>query len=331
MFRAFRSLLIALVAISLIYSPLFVLNTRASGASSRDARKSPPPQQLAEHEPRVLLVRFLAASPIGHQDFILRSVAQTYKRLRGGVVEITLHDALDFDAVLNNLRKLEGAIEWVEPNYIVQRTGDVRASARLVVQHDAAYGLSFTQRGNLTSVVQSSVVNGAVAATRTVKRLSYDTTGNLRAEADGAANRRQILYTDNYTNKPGGVGQTQIHPYTVADPTGFRSGSQWNYYTGQTIKTFNLLAGSSTEQQVVTTSYDFVDRPVETIQPNGGWVKTAYWDNWLAVASSQLAGGCKHTNSASHLHLHKFRFVTMNGFPYGRSITGFPVRGRNSP
>jgi len=164
----------------------------------------------------------------------------------------------------------------------------INASGDGVIQHDASYGGSFTQRGNLTSVVQSSVVNGSVTATRTIKRLSYDTNGNVRAEADGAANRRQILYTDNYSNKPGGVGQTHVQVYTAADPTGFRAGSQWNYYTGQTIKTFNLTPGSSTEQQVVTTSYDSADRPLQTTRPNGGWVKTAYWDNWLAVVSSRL-------------------------------------------
>ncbi|MGH9844541.1 MAG: S8 family serine peptidase, partial [Blastocatellia bacterium] len=157
-----------------------------------------------------------------------------------------------------------------------------------VIQHNGSYGAGFTQRGNLTSVVQSSVVNGSVTATRTIKRVSYDTNGNVRAEADGAANRRQILYTDNYSNKPGGVGQTHVQVYTAADPTGFRAGSQWNYYTGQTIKTFNLTPGSSTEQQVVTTSYDFADRPLQTTRPDGGWVRTAYWDNWLAIVSSQF-------------------------------------------
>ncbi len=172
-----------------------------------------------------------------------------------------------------------------------------------VIQHNTAYGAGFTQRGNMTSVVQSSVVNGSVTATRTIKRLSYDTNGNLRAEADGAANRRQILYTDNYSNKPGGVGQTHVQVYTAADPTGFRGGSQWNYYTGQTIKTFNLTPGSSTEQQVVTTSYDFADRPLQTTRPDGGWVKTAYWDNWLATVSSQFLEAGKT----------RYQFEQMNG------------------
>src|SRR5262249_46757360 len=167
-------------------------------------------------------------------------------------------------------------------NYFIDATGDG------VIQHNTNYNASFTTRGNLTSVVQSSVVSGSVNGSRIVKRISYDTNGNMRAETDAAGNRKQILYTDNYSNKPGGVGQTHVYVYTAADPTGFRTGSQWNYYTGQTIKTFNLTPGSSTETQVVTTSYDFADRPLVTTRPDSGWVRTDYWDNWLASVASQL-------------------------------------------
>src|SRR5262249_34712043 len=168
-------------------------------------------------------------------------------------------------------------------SYFIDATGDG------VIQHNASYGASFTARANLTSVVQSSVAGGSVNGSRIVKRISFDTNGNVRAETDAAGNREQILYTDNYSNKPGGVGPTAVQVYTAADPTGFRAGSQWNYYTGQTIKTFNLTPGSSTETQVVTTSYDFADRPLVTTRPDGGWGRTDYWDNWLALVASQLA------------------------------------------
>src|SRR5262249_17747020 len=167
-------------------------------------------------------------------------------------------------------------------NYFIDASGDGG------IQHNTGYGASFTERGNPTSVVQSSVVNGSVNSSRTVKRISYDTNGNVRAETDAAGNRKQVLYIDNYSNKPGSVGQTHVQVYTAADPTGFRAGSQWNYYTGQTIKTFNLTPGSTTETQVVTTSYDFADRPLVTTRPNGGWMRTDYWDNWLTGVTSQL-------------------------------------------
>src|SRR5262249_9900445 len=85
-------------------------------------------------------------------------------------------------------------------SYFIDATGDG------VIQHNTSYGASFTQRANLTSVVQSSVVNGSVNGSRTVKRISFDTNGNIRAETDGAGNRKQILYTDNYSNKTAGGG-----------------------------------------------------------------------------------------------------------------------------
>ena len=167
-------------------------------------------------------------------------------------------------------------------SYFIDATSDG------VIQHDATYGGSFTARGNLTSVTQSKVEGGAVTGSRVIKRVSYDTNGNVRATTDGAGNRSQFQFGDYCVNKPGGVGQTHVIPYTSANPTGFRGGSQWDYNTGLTVKTFNLTPGSSTETQIVTTSYDFADRPLQTTRPDGGWVKTAYWDNWLATVTSQL-------------------------------------------
>ncbi|MBS1791291.1 MAG: RHS repeat protein [Acidobacteria bacterium] len=167
-------------------------------------------------------------------------------------------------------------------SYFIDASGDG------AIQHDDTnYGSSFTARGNLTSVTQSSVVSGSVTDSRILKRVSFDTNGNVRAETDAAGNRKQIEYTDNYADKPSGIGATCVYPYTTADPTGFRSGAQWLYYTGQTKKTFNLQSGSSTEEQAVETTYDFADRPSVTTRPDGGWVKTEFWDNWLATATSQ--------------------------------------------
>ena len=180
----------------------------------------------------------------------------------------------------------------------------IDATADAAIQHDTAnYGGGFTARGNLTSVTQHSVVNGAVNGSRTLKRITYDSNGNVRAETDAAGNRKQIVYTDNYLDKPGTVGNTCVYPFTTADPTGFRSGAQWLYYTGQSKKTFNLLSGGSTEEQIVTTTYDFADRPLQTTRPDGGWVKTGYWDNWLAVATSQQVDAGKV----------RFKFEQMDG------------------
>ncbi len=175
----------------------------------------------------------------------------------------------------------------------------IDASQAGVLQHDDGnYGPTMTERGNLTSVTQSSVVNGAVNGSRISNRLSYDTNGNLRADTDGSLNRRQFVYTDNYSNKPTGVAQTHAYLYTSADSTDFRRGSQYSYYNGKATKTFNLTPGSSTEEQVTLLSSDFADRPTQTTRPDGGWTKTQYWDNWLYQVTAQLQdqwGGTRYS------------------------------------
>ena len=181
-----------------------------------------------------------------------------------------------------------------------------------VVQHDhTAYNGSFTQRGNQTTVTQYAVTGGVAGSPRIVKRTAYDTNGNVRSVTDGAGNRSQLLYTDNFSNKPGTVGATQAYVYTAADPTGFRKGSQYNYWNGALLSSFNLTPGSSTPQQTVTTTYDFADRPLQTTRPDGGWVKTGYWDNALCTTILQktdTVGGvdqtgfsCKKTDGAGRV------------------------------
>ena len=155
------------------------------------------------------------------------------------------------------------------------------------VLHEATYDQTFTTRGNLTSVVQ---VNAAdVNQTRTVKRVFYDTNGNLRGAADAARQRGQIDYTDNYSNKPVGLGPTQVYPYITTTPelTAMRAGMQHEYYTGHVNKSFSLAPGSSAELQAVQTSYDFAGRPWQTTKPDGGWVRTDYWDNLLVAGTAQ--------------------------------------------
>ncbi|HWQ31967.1 MAG TPA: carboxypeptidase regulatory-like domain-containing protein, partial [Blastocatellia bacterium] len=158
-----------------------------------------------------------------------------------------------------------------------------------VVQHDnTSFNGSFTQRGNQTTVTQSGVnSSGQITGSRIIRRTAYDTNGNVRSVTDGAGNRRQTLYTDNFSTKPGPVGATQAYPYTSADPTGFRNGRQYDYWDGHPVKTFNLKPGSAIEEQVTTISYDFADRPLQTTRPDGGWTQNAYWDNALYQTTTQ--------------------------------------------
>ncbi|MDX2040804.1 MAG: RHS repeat-associated core domain-containing protein [Acidobacteriota bacterium] len=168
----------------------------------------------------------------------------------------------------------------------------IDATATGVIQHDNTnYGLGMTQRGNLTSVTQHSASG---PGSRVIRRTSYDTNGNRRTEADGASNRQEFDYSDYYSNKPGGVGQTHVYLNTAANPYGFKTGAKHDYYNGNTVRSFNLRPGSSTEEQVTESTYDFADRLLQRTRPDGGWTQVKHWDNLLAEVTLQkldVSGG----------------------------------------
>ena len=109
-------------------------------------------------------------------------------------------------------------------------------NAGATVQHDDTnYGSGFTSRGNLTTVRQYATDG---TTNRFVGRTSFDTNGNVRHLADAAGNRQSMDLTDNFTNKPAGLGALNAYAYLTADPTGMKAGAQYEYYTGHVVKTF---------------------------------------------------------------------------------------------
>ncbi len=153
------------------------------------------------------------------------------------------------------------------------------ANAGATVQHDDTnYGASFTTRGNLTTVKQYATNNASV---RVIGRTGYDTNGNVRNAADAAGNRKQIDYTDYFTNKPSSLGSLQAYVKTTADPVNMKAGAQYEYYTGLPTKSFVINPSVGTEEQITTMTYDSADRPVQTTKPNGSWASVSYWDNLL--------------------------------------------------
>ena len=153
------------------------------------------------------------------------------------------------------------------------------ANAGTTVQHDDVnYGSGFTTRGNLTTVKQYATNNSSV---RVIGRTGYDTNGNVRNAADAAGNRKQIDYTDYFTNKPSSLGSLQAYVKTTADPVNMKAGAQYEYYTGLPTKSFVINPSVGSEEQITTMTYDFADRPVQTTKLNGSWASVSYWDNLL--------------------------------------------------
>ncbi len=158
------------------------------------------------------------------------------------------------------------------------QTANYFVNAGATVQHDVIYGSGFTNRGNLTTIKQYATDG---TTNRIMARTSYDTNGNVRSAADAAGNRKTIDLTDNFTNKPAGLGALNAYVYLTADPIGMKAGAQYEYYTGQVLKTFAQRPYQSTEELVTTTTYDFADRPLRTTSPTGSYVELGYWDNLL--------------------------------------------------
>ena len=95
----------------------------------------------------------------------------------------------------------------------------IDAAADGVIQHDNTnYGAGFTARGNITSVTQDKVEGGAVTGSRIIKRVSFDTNGNVRAVTDGAGNRQQFQFGDYCVNKPGGSRADSRRPLYLRGP-----------------------------------------------------------------------------------------------------------------
>ncbi len=88
----------------------------------RNPVSCPPLNNLAEHEPNTLLVKFRPEA-IEQAEYIINTVSQRHERLWGpsGIIKLTLKDDRDLNETLYNLRQLAGVIEWVDLNHIVKR------------------------------------------------------------------------------------------------------------------------------------------------------------------------------------------------------------------
>lgn len=134
MVRAFRNVLVSVLSACLIYSPPFSFKT-ATAASAGDPKsnqihKSALPSSLAAHEPGALLVKF-QPDKVTQAEHVINTISQRYQRLRGpsSIIKLTLKDDRELNSTLHDLRQLDAVVEWVEPNFIVNRASNNRDRA----------------------------------------------------------------------------------------------------------------------------------------------------------------------------------------------------------
>ena len=107
-----------------------------------------------------------------------------------------------------------------------------------MIQWDSTGGTSATGRGNLTTTTQYSVSGGSASAGRTVGgRLKYDSQGVVRTMTDAASNVATFDVTDNFSNKPSGVGVTHGMATRIVDPASYQNSAKFDWYTGLPVET----------------------------------------------------------------------------------------------
>lgn len=157
------------------------------------------------------------------------------------------------------------------------------------VQHDAAYGTAFTPRGNVTSVRRWDA-DAPQDATKVVEsNLAYNTTGSVIFRRDPRLHKTTISYTDAYYNDTVNHN-TLAYPTTVTDPEGYQSTTEYEYDTGQVVKTRVPSSGTGTaitylEHQL---TYDSAGRKTRiTNLNNNAYVKWVYPTTMLLVQTYQ--------------------------------------------
>jgi RHS repeat-associated protein len=188
------------------------------------------------------------------------------------------------------------------------------ASVDNVIQHDTAnYGDSFIAgRGNLTSTTQYSVTGGVAGSPRILgARSKYDTYGCVRGVLDPENRATGFETWDNFSNKPGGVGETHAMTTSVIAPADLiggvmlnqKNGAKFDYYTGLPVQTFHINASTGQPENTTNYTYTTGDRISSVTRPDDGYTNYAYWDNLLSQATYELIDDGKQ----------RFSFIALDG------------------
>jgi RHS repeat-associated protein len=156
--------------------------------------------------------------------------------------------------MVNKTASIEVNVGTNPPTVLIGMVYDTYGSTGLtavtgVIKHDDTnFGVSYTARGNLTSI---SGTTGPVAFT-------YDTTGQVLTSKDQANNVTSYSYTDSYFNDSSSgptsttaAGTTNAFVTQITLPTSWTIKSGYYLGTGQVAK--------QTDQNSVTSTFDYVD------------------------------------------------------------------------
>jgi RHS repeat-associated protein len=139
---------------------------------------------------------------------------------------------------------------------------------------DSGHGVSFTVRGNATTI--NHLISGTTYAT---SHVCYDTLGNARQEVDPGGHHTTYDYTDNWADTsciPAGT-VTHAFPTTITNELGHRVQRKHYSCTGlvQSTRDENDILAS---RLGTTFTYDLMNRSSVETHPDGGQISNTYTD-----------------------------------------------------
>ena len=148
-------------------------------------------------------------------------------------------------------------------------------------QHETAYNVSFSARGNLTAVSRWDFTDINNAAKALTTFTNYHTTGTPSVTTDPAGHQSRIVYTDVFSD--GLNRNTFAYPTKLIDADGFSSNLQYNFDFGATTRTQSPAPVGQTQGAIQTMSYNSLGQLERiTTTNNGAYKRFWYGSNYVA-------------------------------------------------
>ncbi|HEY2460730.1 MAG TPA: hypothetical protein VGI16_07980, partial [Candidatus Acidoferrum sp.] len=138
------------------------------------------------------------------------------------------------------------------------------------VQHDSTYSLTYKTRGNLTAIMSWRNTDGVWLASRD----QYDDAGNVTSTVDPLNHATNFSYADSWGNStclPTG-GNAAAYLTKVTNPLAQTVTTSINSCSG------TIASTKDPNGQMTTISYDLMNRPIQTVLPDGGQTNACYSD-----------------------------------------------------
>jgi YD repeat-containing protein len=152
--------------------------------------------------------------------------------------------------------------------------GRLQSVPAAATQHDAAYSLTLTARGNVTAVSRWDVTDVNNGAKKLTSYINYYTTGTPISTTDPAGHQSTIAYADSFSD--GVPRNTFAYPTTLTDADSFNSYVQYNFDFGATTRTQSPAPAGQSQGTIQTMTYNSLAQLERITTTNNGAYKR-FW------------------------------------------------------